>query len=107
MSRETPDVETFIFVKENISKYQLKIDITSKAIKNKLMEVNTTLKFEDKEENKLKSFFELTHATIIQVDESVQDKKELEKQKILRAEQDKMKQKEQRKIERKSSKKNQ
>ena len=45
LSSETPDIETFLFVKENISKYQLNIDITSKAIKNKLIEINTTLKF--------------------------------------------------------------
>ena len=48
MSSETPDIETFLFVKKNIAKYQLNIDITSKALKNKLVEINTTLKFEDK-----------------------------------------------------------
>ena len=79
MSSETKDPETYIFVKDNISKYQLNININSKALKNKMVEVNTIMKFEDKEENKFKSFFELTHATIIQVDESVKDKKELEK----------------------------
>ena len=79
LSSETPDAETFIFVRDRISKYQLNIDINSKALKNKMVEVNTIMKFEDKEENKFKSFFESTHATIIQVDESVQDKKELEK----------------------------
>ena len=50
-SSETPDVETYLFVKDNISKYQLNIDISSKALKNKLIEVNTSLKFEDKEPN--------------------------------------------------------
>ena len=49
MSSETRDIETYLFVKENISKYQLNIDITSKALKNKMIEVSTTLKFEDKE----------------------------------------------------------
>ena len=58
MSSETPDVETYIFVKEYISKYQLNIDINSKAVKNKMIEVNTILKFEDKQNNKKKSFFE-------------------------------------------------
>ena len=58
MSSETPNVETFLFVKENISKYQLNINITSKALKNKLIEINTTLKFEDKEPNKKKSHYE-------------------------------------------------
>ena len=52
MSSETPDVETYIFVKEYISKYQLNIDINSKPLKNKMVEVNTIMKFEDKEDNK-------------------------------------------------------
>ena len=79
MSSETPDIETYIFVKDNISKYQLYIDIKSKAIKNKLIEVNTTLKFEDKEPNEKKSYFEIVYATIIKVDDEVKEKKELEK----------------------------
>jgi len=79
MSSETPDLETFLFVKDNIQKYQLNIDITSKALKNKLIEINTKLKFEDKEPNEKKSYFEVVYATVIKVDDSVQDKKELEK----------------------------
>ena len=79
MSSETPDVETFIFVRENISKYQLSIDITSKALKNKLIEVNTALKFEDKEPNEKKSYFEIVYATIIRLIDKIEDKKELEK----------------------------
>ncbi len=79
MSSETSDIETFLFVKENISKYQLNIDINSKALKNKLIEINTTLKFEDKEANEKKSHYEIVHATIIKVDEKVKEKKDLEK----------------------------
>ena len=79
MSSETPDVETFMFVKDYISKYQLKIDINSKAIKNKLIEINTTLKFEDKNENTKKSFFEIVFATIIKVADKIKEKKDLEK----------------------------
>ena len=79
MSSETPDVETFLFVKENISKYQLNIDIISKALKNKLVEVNTILKFEDKEPNEKKSHYEISYAAIIRVDDNVKEKKELEK----------------------------
>ena len=59
MSSETPDIETYLYVKDNISKYQLNIDINSKALKNKMIEVNTTFKFEDKEDNKKKSYFEI------------------------------------------------
>ena len=79
MSSETPNVETFLFVKENISKYQLNINITSKALKNKLIEINTTLKFEDKEPNKKKSHYEIIYATIIKVNDEVKDKKDLER----------------------------
>tara|TARA_Y100000741_G_scaffold338816_1_gene299175 strand:- start:1965 stop:2387 length:423 start_codon:yes stop_codon:yes gene_type:complete len=79
MSSETPDIETFLFVRDYISKYQLNIDITSKALKNKLIEVNTTLKFEDKDENNKKSFFEIVFATIIRVEDDIKEKKDLEK----------------------------
>ena len=79
MSSETPDIETYIFVKDHISKYQLGIDINSKALKNKLIEISTTLKFEDKSDSKSKSHFEVTFSTIVKINESVKDKKELEK----------------------------
>ena len=79
MSSETPDVETFLFVKDYISKYQLHIDITSKALKNKLIEINTTFKFEDKEENSKKSHFEIVFATIVRVSDEIKEKKDLEK----------------------------
>ena len=79
LSSETKDVETYLFVRDNIFKYQLGIDITSKALKNKMIEVNTTLKFEDKEKNEKKSYFEMVFATIIKVSDEIKDKKELEK----------------------------
>ena len=79
LSSETPDIETYIFVKDHISRYQLAIDITSKALKNKMIEVNTKFKFEDKEQSKKKSYFEIIYSTIIKVSEEVKDKKELEK----------------------------
>ena len=79
MSSETPDIETYLFVKDYISKYQLNIDITSKALKNKLVEINTTLKFEDKDDNKKKSYFEIIFATIIKVGDDIKEKKDLEK----------------------------
>ena len=79
ISSETPNVESYIYVKENISKYLLNIDITSKPLKNKMVEINTTLKFEDKEYNEKKSYFEIIYASVIKIDESVKDKKDLEK----------------------------
>jgi len=79
ISSETPDIQSYIFVKENISKYHLNIDITSKPLKNKMVEVNTTLKFEDKEPNEKKSHFEIIYASIVRIDEEINDKKDLEK----------------------------
>lgn len=79
MSSETPDIQSYLYVKENISKYHLNIDIVSKALKNKLIEINTTLKFEDKEPNDKKSHFEITYATIIKAEEEIKEKKDLEK----------------------------
>jgi preprotein translocase subunit SecB len=79
LSSETKDIETYLFVRDNISKYQLGIDITSKALKNKMIEVNTTLKFEDKDENQKKAYFEIVFSTIIKINDEIKEKKELEK----------------------------
>ena len=79
MSSETPDAETYIFVKDYISNYQLNIDINSKALKDKMIEINTIMKFEDKQNNKKKSHFEINYATIIKVGENIKEKKDLEK----------------------------
>ena len=79
LSSETKDVETYIFVRENISKYKLDIDINSKALKNKMIEVNTAIKFEDKKENQKKSYFEIVFSTIVQINKDIQDKKVMEK----------------------------
>jgi preprotein translocase subunit SecB len=79
MSSETPDIETYIFVSEHISKYQLGIDINSKALKDKMIEINTLMKFEDKEGNKKKSHFEINFSTIIKVSDEIKEKKDLEK----------------------------
>ena len=79
LSSETPDVETYLFVRERIAKYQLGIDINSKPLKNKMIEINTSFKFEDKEQSKKKSHFEIMYSTVIKVNEEVKEKKELEK----------------------------
>ena len=79
ISSETPNVETFFFVKNQISNYQLVIDITSKALKNKHVEIDTIFKFKDTKENLKKSYFEMTNVTVVKIDDKVKDKKELEK----------------------------
>ena len=79
ISSETKDIQTFLFVKDYISKYELTISISSLPSKNKMVEVNTTLKFEDKTNNPKKSYFELVYASLIKIDENIKEKKELEK----------------------------
>ena len=79
LSSETPDIETYLFVRDQIQKYQLGIDINSKAIKNKMIEVNTKFKFEDKSKSKKRSYFEIIYSTIVKVNDEIKDKKELEK----------------------------
>ena len=79
LSSETPDIETYLFVKDRISSYQLDIDINSRVLKNKMLEIITTFRFLDKEKNEKKSYFEIVNSTIIEVAEEVKEKKELEK----------------------------
>ena len=79
MSSETPDIETYIFVRDYIEKYQFNIDINSKPLKDKMVEINTILKFEDKQENKKKSYFEINYSSIVKIDEDITEKKDLEK----------------------------
>ncbi len=79
LSSETPDIETYLYVKEYISKYKLGIDITTMALKNKMIEVNTKLKFEDQEKSKKKSYFEIVYSTIVKIQDDIKDKKELQK----------------------------
>ena len=79
LSSETPDIETYLYVKEYISKYKLGIDISSKALKNKMIEVNTKIKFEDQDKSKKKSYFEIVYSTIVKINDQIKDKEELQK----------------------------
>ena len=79
MSSETPDVESYLSTKNNINKYELDIDISSKPLKNKLIEVNTSLKFQNKSQADKKSYFEIVYASIVKIEESVKEKKDLQK----------------------------
>ena len=79
MSSETPDVESFLFTKDNISKYELDIDISSKPLKNKLIEVNTCLKFHDKTKQEKKSYFEVIYTSVVRIEDEVKEKKDLQK----------------------------
>ena len=79
MSSETPDVESFLFTKDNINKYELDIDISSKPLKSKLIEVNTTLKFQNKSKLDKKSYFEVVYTSIVKIEGTIKEKKELQK----------------------------
>ena len=79
MSSETPDIDTYLFVKDNISNYSLNIDIKSKILKEKIIQVETTLKYSDKNKSDKKSFFEIVFATIIRLDVSAKEQNNLEK----------------------------
>ena len=79
ISGETPNIETYLYVKDYISKYQLNIDINSKPLKAQIIEINTLLKFHDNSESKKKSHFEITYSTIIKLDKEIKDKNILQK----------------------------
>ena len=79
ISGETPDIETYLYVKDYISKYQMNIEIKSKALKAQIIEINTILRFHDNSESKKKSHFELTYATIIKLEKEIKEKKVLQK----------------------------
>ena len=79
LSSETPNVESYLYTKDNISKYELDIDINSNPLKNKLIEVNTTLKFQDKKQVEKKSYFELVYSSIVKIGDDIKEKKDLER----------------------------
>ena len=79
ISGETPDIETYIYVKDYISKYQLNIEINSRPLKKQIIEINTMLKFHDTGESKKKSHFEMTYTTVIKLNDEIKDKNILQK----------------------------
>ena len=79
ISSETSDIETYLYVKDKITKYKLRVDIDSKPLKNKMVEIDTTLKFEDQEESKKKAHFEIVYSSVVKINEQIHEKKELEK----------------------------
>jgi len=79
ISAETPDLETYIFVKNYIAKYNLHIDITSLAIKDRVIEINTKLSLSDPNESQKRIYFEIVYATVVKIDETIKNSKEIEK----------------------------
>ena len=79
LSVEIPDVQTLLLARERISKYKITLDISSKPLKNKMIEVFTKLKYTDVEENKKKAIFELLFSTVVEIENPNVEKKEMEK----------------------------
>ena len=79
LSVEIPNAETFIFSRENITKYTLGLNITTNPIKNETIEVITKLNYKDTKENKRKSYFEISYATVIKLKDKDIKKEQLEK----------------------------
>ena len=71
MSCETPDAETYLYVKEYLKNYNLDIDITTKPLKNRMIEVNTKLSYSDKGKSEKKSYFEITYTSIVKINEEI------------------------------------
>ena len=78
-SGEIPNLDTYLHVKEKITKYKLKVNISSKPLKNQIVEIDTSLKFEDKDKDKKRAYFEILFSSVIKINPEIQDKKELKK----------------------------
>ncbi len=79
VSSSIKGTEDFIYLKDNIPKFSLGIDINTFPLKNNMAEVHMKLTFDDKNTKDKKAFFEMTHATVIRVEESAVNKDELKK----------------------------
>jgi preprotein translocase subunit SecB len=79
LSSETKDLETYLYVKEYLKNYNLNIEISSKPLKNRFIEVNTKLTYLDNGASNNKAFFEIVYATIVKIDEEITDRKIIEK----------------------------
>ena len=79
ISSKISNTEIYIYLKENIPKYSLGIDINSFPLKNNMAEVNIKLTFSNQNEEIKQAFFEMTHVTVVRVEESAVNKDELKK----------------------------
>ena len=79
ISSKISNTENYIYLKENIPKYSLGIDINSLPLKNNMAEVNIRLSFDNKNEKDKKAYFEMTHTTVVRVEESAVNKNQLKK----------------------------
>ena len=76
---QIPNPKTFFLLSENISNYKINFDIKSNQIKEKIIEVETTLSLTPNKEDFEKINTQIVYSTIIEVNKSDLEKKILEK----------------------------
>ena len=73
MSCETKNAQTYLHVKDVIKNYHLDFAIKAKPMKNKLIEVDTTLNFKDPNNDEKQSFFEIVYTAVVKIDDNVKE----------------------------------
>ena len=79
ISSKISGTEDYIYLRDNIPKYSLGIDINSVPLKSNMAEVNIKLTFDNRSEENKKAYFEMVHTTVIRVEESAVSKDGLKK----------------------------
>tara|TARA_B100001175_G_scaffold296006_1_gene284573 strand:+ start:365 stop:787 length:423 start_codon:yes stop_codon:yes gene_type:complete len=79
LSIEIPSPETLLTIRNTIPEYKMKVDINSKPLKRKMIEVLTTLSYENPNKKKEKGIFQIKYATAIEILDLKIKKEELEK----------------------------
>ena len=74
-----PSPKTFFLLSKDIENYKINIDIKSIQVKEKIIEVQTTLSLSTKKDDLEKINTKIIYATIIEIKEGITDKKEIEK----------------------------
>ena len=74
-----PNPKTFFLLSENISNYKINIEIKSNQIKEKIIEVETSLNLNPTKDDIEKINTNIIFSTIIELDEKISNKVELEK----------------------------
>ena len=74
-----PTPKVFSLLSKNISNYKINIDIKSNQLKDRIIEVETTLNLKPIKDDLEKISTEIIYSTIIELADEVTDKKEIEK----------------------------